>query len=183
MKTLILIFTALIISIPSFSQFGVKGGFSLTKSLSTGSLVFTGGNLGLTYDFSERLRGEVLFEGVFRQDKITYISSDKGFLEEDKVLFSVIPVTLGIDYRFLTGRIQPYAGLNTGVISLGTRTNKYSNSSQYLIVQPKIGINIDLTEKLILDFAIKNHIYFKGKNVGGVESNILGFNLGVNYLF
>lgn len=187
MKTLITLTITFFISIHSFSQLGIKGGFSLTRGTSSYALMYLGGNVGVTYDFTKKLRGEVLFEGVFNQSDHIYIdpydNTNETVMQYGKVIFSSIPITLGFDYRFFTGIVQPYAGLNAGVVSLGSRTDFYSASSQYFVMQPKIGINVDLTENLMFDFAIKNHIILHGKKHGGVESNILGFNIGVNYIF
>jgi outer membrane protein W len=189
MKTTVSILIILIslVSTPVFSQLGVKSGFSIGQYNSPGALLYSGAYLGVTYEFNERLRGEILVEGLFRKDKIA-IYSQNGFVignyfKEVDVIYNTIPVTIGADYRFFTGKIQPFAGLNIGVLSNGGRISEDSFSSQYFTLQPKIGTNIVLKENLLLDLSIKYHFLGRQRQTSLFNSQFFGASIGINCLF
>ncbi|RYM34180.1 hypothetical protein ERX46_09485 [Brumimicrobium glaciale] len=189
MKTtisLIVIFISLAIA-PVFSQLGVKGGLSFGQFVGPGYNLNIGGHLGITYDFSERFRGEILVEGMFGKERVIYVTSNgsmNGFkYEEGDATSSRIPITIGADYRILTGKIQPFVGLNLGVFSDEVRYPNDSYSTQFFTFQPKIGANIVLTENLLLDLTLKYHFLGHQKLTNGFKSQFFGASIGINYLF
>ncbi|RYM34179.1 hypothetical protein ERX46_09480 [Brumimicrobium glaciale] len=186
MKSILFItITTLFLSTAAFSQLGLKGGFALYGNPKNASFMHAGGYLGMTYDINDRLRGELIIEGVFNKQRITYLESNTldGTKKEDVIISSNIPVTLGIDYRFLKGKIQPYAGLNVGIISLGYKNDHSRGSNQNLTIHPKIGMNVAISESLLFDFALKSHFIIYGTNSNTSYSNVFGINIGINYLF
>ncbi|WP_107040298.1 porin family protein [Brumimicrobium mesophilum] len=187
MKT-ILTLIIFVISFSTFSQLGIKAGFAIVKPVNNyTSGPYLGFNAGLTYEWNDRFRGEVLFERMYQKDEITFttIEQNQESLQVDTLTahHNIIPITLGLDYRILTGMLQPYVGLNIGMMTLGTKVKSKRYNNQFFTLHPKVGLNIDLTENFKLDLAIKHHIIFNQKNNGISNNQIFGANLGVNYNF
>ena len=187
MKTLISLLLALVFSSTAFSQLGIKGGIGLGVNISPNRFSHGGAALGLTYNFKERLRAEVLVEALFRKDNFTYLvqntEGNSTMIESQESISSLIPITLGIDYKFLTGKIQPYAGLNAGIMTRGTRTDNQSYNSQYFLIQPKIGLNTVLTPNLLFDFTLKSQLMMLGNTHPQTITNTLVLSIGLNYAF
>jgi hypothetical protein len=153
------------------AQLGIKGGFAAMGDLSSQfKYIQKGYAVGITYNITETIRGEALFEGV-------YSSPFEG------VHLSTYPITIGADYRFFKGNIRPYAGLNMGVEIEKDKLEGLTYSYWHYTVHPKVGVNIGLTEHILIDFILKYHIIFdKISSISGVN-NVFGINIGLIYVF
>lgn len=180
-KNVLLIALCFLLSTPVFSQFGVKGGFTMIQPVGdNGGKFHAGFEIGGTYNISEALQVELLLEPAFR--KYGNVSS------------SIFPVTIGMNYSFLTDNIKPYVGLNLGAYNFRSKVNvgSFKSSPQgnsHFGIAPKAGIAIELMDHLFLDITVKyNAVFYKKysySNSGGgvgVRSLITG-NIGVNYIF
>ncbi|WP_165366201.1 outer membrane beta-barrel protein [Brumimicrobium glaciale] len=185
--------TMLFLSSAAFSQFGVKAGFAIGNPLNKAtSDLYLGFDFGITYEISEKVQAEVLFESLMFKEK-NYILKRK-----------IMPITVGVEYRFLTEKIQPYVGLNLGIYNFTYEyadfIAEYSGSEAYLGVSPKVGISVDLTNKISIDATVKYHLVFdkndKNKNFNESENiydmpllieqkntTIFGANVGLIYKF
>jgi opacity protein-like surface antigen len=154
-----IIFTLLItftLSISTFSQIGVKGGFALGESVDDNfSNMHLGFDLGVTYDITEAIRGEVLFEAMYRETDFF-----------GNLTTRIVPITVGADYRFLRGRIQPFVGLNLGLVIMGTKAGSYSDSESYFGFHPKAGVNVKITDNILIDATLKYHVVFDENDKG-----------------
>ena len=141
----------------------------------------------LGYEVTERFRGEVLFEGMFRNTVLTlYEPYDNGIgqkLVDIKTLSSCIPITVGVEYSFFKGKLQPFVGLNLGVMTLGSKFKGESYFSPYFTFHPKVGVNYIITENIKIDFTFKHHVIVRQASNGSVNNPIIAGNLGIQYNF
>jgi len=183
-KTLLTVLISILLSSAAFSQFGFKGGFAFGKPVNDGGGGDThlGFDVGVTYDITESIRGEVLFEGLFNK-------TDLGFFGE--ITTRIFPITVGADYRFLTGMVQPYAGLNLGIVSIGSKSGNNTAGESHFGLYPKAGVNIEVADNLLIDVAIKYYVVFDKPNDNDIPSNstveysntqIFGANIGLIYV-
>ena len=189
--------TMLFMSSAAFSQFGVKAGFALGEPLDDNtSNLFFGFDVGVTYEISENLRAELLIERIARKDVITL-----GFFGSFSIKSIIMPITVGADYRFLTDKIQPYAGLNVGLYRFTGKATGQSNSDSYFGLFPKAGVSVEITDNILIDANIKYHLAFNkndkmdpANNEGFVNidgspiaeqknTTIFGANVGLIYKF
>lgn len=176
MKKLAIVLTLMLsISMASYSQFGVKGGFALgVPTNANNSKAYPGFDIGATYNFTDHFRGEVLFEGMFSSTNSAFFT----------VSNSLLPVTIGADYSFLEGKAHPYVGLNLGLYTNSVKFGNTRTSESYFGLYPKIGINYEITDNLLLDLTAKYHMYFVGGNNNNTSTpQLFGLNVGINYLF
>ena len=164
----------------AYSQIGIKGGFNLGTRVELGTGLYTGFDLGLTYDITESIRGEILFEGLFKSDYLVAFPGSNYHIN-----YRIIPITVGVDYRLLKGKIQPYAGLNLGVMSFAVKTNAGSyKGNSYFEIHPKVGVNIQITDRILIDAALKYHIAFNASSLqNNKNTQIFGANIGLIYVF
>ena len=175
-KIFLTLLISIVITSSSFSQLGLKGGFALGQKINHNvSNIHFGFDLGLTYDITESLRGEVLFETMFNKESAWFY----GDLNS-----RMMPITVGIDYRFLTGIIQPFVGLNLGVMSLASKfgSGSYTGNS-YFEFHPKVGVNVKITDNILIDATIKYHVVFNKNNVNNKNTQVLAGNIGLIYVF
>lgn len=175
MKTIIIALVSIIISTTAFSQIGVKAGFALGEPVNDDySNMHLGFDVGLTYDITESFRAEVLFEGLFRKESSLFLGDFKS---------RIMPLTIGADYRFFTGMIQPFIGFNLGIVTIGSSALNYSNSETYFGLHPKAGVNIKLTDNILIDATIKYHVVFNNSSGNNSNVQILAANFGLIYVF
>lgn len=169
-----------ILSTTAYSQLGIKGGFALGDRINPSQGLHLGFNLGVTYDITESIRGEVLFEGLFRKETHSFFGNSNY-----KINYHVLPITVGADYRFLKGKIQPYAGLNLGVISFAANSNGSSYYGRsYFGFYPKAGVDFEITDNLLIDLTVKYYVAFDSKGLNNhTNTQILGGNIGLIYVF
>ncbi|WP_107040297.1 outer membrane beta-barrel protein [Brumimicrobium mesophilum] len=195
-KTLLLTTVlALIISGSAFSQIGVKAGFALGEPLDNStSNMHLGFDVGITYEVTEKIRTEILFERLAREENISL-----GFLGNFPIKTIITPITIGADYTFLTGQLQTYAGLNLGMYRFRTEAFGQDESDAYFGFYPKIGFSYEVTSNIFLDANLKYHLVFnkgdKETNLEGIENldgltiteasntTIFGANIGIIYKF
>lgn len=176
MRKLTLTMIMMFIGLTAFSQFGIKGGgaFGVVTNTKNTNPAYGGFYAGATYNITDDLRVEALLEGMFRS--------------KNSVTSTFLPVTFGADYSFLSGMVRPFVGFNLGSYTISSKT-KFAGSNQNFSVSgtqfglfPKVGVNIALTDNLLLDITTKYHVIFaKGNNSGTTQ--LFGLNLGVNYVF
>lgn len=168
----------------SFSQVGIKGGFAFgvtipdSKINTDKSYFHPGFNLGVTYNFSDNFRAEILFEGLFHSQKSNVFGATISSSSR------VLPVTLGVDYAFGQGDFKPYIGFNLGSYSVGAKAGNgmIENSNTYFGMYPKAGVNYAFTDNILLDVAFKYHMYFPPSNNSSMQM-LFGANFGVIYKF
>lgn len=189
MKNLIIVtLLTFAFSSTTLSQLGIKGGLAIGKSLNQKtSDPYLGFNAGLTYEFNHRFRGEILIEGMYTEQEFTYLTTHQSqastIMTTETARLKIIPITLGADYRILTGKLQPYVGLNMGMMTIGNTFKGENYNSQYFTFHPKVGLNFEMTENLKLDMNIKHHISMRQNQTGLFDNQVFGFNLGVNCNF
>lgn len=170
----------LMLSASAFSQFGIKAGFALGEPLNDNgnSNMHLGFDVGVTYDISENLRGEFLIESIMRSETVTF-----PFLGSSKIKSGIMPITVGLDYRILTDKFQPYAGLNLGLYRFSASAFGNSSSDTYFGLYPKIGASVEITDNILVDATLKYHVVFNGNNQGpnGSNASIFGANFGLIY--
>lgn len=170
---------SIILSSTAFSQIGVKAGFALGDRVNTGQGLYYGFDLGLTYDITESLRGEVLFEGLFKQEDL-FIFGNINY----RINYRILPVTVGVDYRFLKGKIQPFAGINLGIVSLASNTNGGSyHGNSYFGLYPKAGLDIEITNNILIDLTLKYLVAFNNNLNNNTNTQVFGANIGLIYVF
>jgi len=99
----------------------------------------------------------------------------------------LIPVALTGKYYFLTKNIQPYAGVDVGLYTIGAKlTLKYqgereseSDSESYFGLAPVAGLQFKLSNNLALDVNAKYNLIFSK----GESTKLLGVNVGIVYSF
>lgn len=178
-KIILLIATSFIITLPAFSQLGIKAGFALGEPLDDNtSNIHLGFDVGVTYDITERIRAEVLLELLMRKEEIT-----TGYFGSTTVKSSYMPVTVGADYKILTDQFQPYAGFNIGLYRFASEIMSNSSSNSYFGLFPKVGASFEVMDNILIDAAIKYHVAFRDNNQGPNGSNItiFGANIGLIY--
>ena len=175
-KIVFTVFISLFLSTAAFSQLGVKGGLALGEPINDDvSNLHAGFDVGLTYTINESFRTEIVVEALFREIKDSYSFSNS---------FSrIFPITVGVDYRFLAGMIQPYAGLNLGLVSIGKQIGNTVYSDLYFGLHPKAGVDIEVADNLFIDVAIKYHVVFNNSSVNASNTQIFGANIGLIYVF
>ncbi|PWH84659.1 porin family protein [Brumimicrobium oceani] len=192
MKRNLLITSLLILffSATAISQIGIKGGFALGEPLNdNASNMHLGFDVGVTYDITENITAEILLESLNRKESLSI-----PFFGTIDIKSNVMPVTIGGHYKFLTDKIQPYAGLNLGIYRFKSEAFGTSASESYFGFQPKAGISLEITENIFIDLTAKYHIAFTpstiqtdefGNSTGQSNSNttIFGANIGVIYKF
>ncbi|HLV42491.1 MAG TPA: outer membrane beta-barrel protein [Brumimicrobium sp.] len=179
-KILLTVLSSFLLSTATYSQIGVKAGFALGERVNTGQGLYYGFDLGLTYDITESLRGEVLFEGLFKQENL-FVFGNVNY----KINYRILPITAGIDYRFLKGKVQPFAGLNLGVVSLSTNTNGGSYyAKSHFALYPKAGVDIEITKNILVDLTLKYLVVFNNNNLNNnTNTQVFGANIGLIYVF
>jgi len=196
-KTLLTVLISILLSSAAFSQFGFKGGFAFGKPVNDGGGGDThlGFDVGVTYDITESIRGEVLFEGLFNKTDLgpyLYLGpyGEITTTTQHKTT-RIFPITVGADYRFLTGMVQPYAGLNLGIVSIGSKSGNNTAGESHFGLYPKAGVNIEVADNLLIDVAIKYYVVFDKPNDNDIPSNstveysntqIFGANIGLIYV-
>lgn len=175
----IIILPLFIFSLTAYSQVGIKGGFSFVNTVvkATSGAFYPGFDIGVTYDFNEHLRAELLYEGMFN-------GNNSGIA---KTTSWIMPVTFGADYRFLDGNLHPFVGMNLGLYSIGSRARfggtTMSSSVSSFGLYPKVGMNYEFTDNLMLDVALKYHVFFSKSGAAKATGMAFGMNIGVIYLF
>lgn len=177
LKKIILI-PLILLSINAFSQVGIKGGFAfgVWTNQNVNSRFYPGFDLGVTYGFTENLRGEILYEGLFH-------GSNNGAFKSTSWL---MPVTVGVDYSFTNNSIRPFVGLNIGYYNAGGSTHFAGStttaSNSYFGMFPKAGLNYEITDNLLLDVTLKYHMFFVNNAVASNRTRMLfGMNVGIIY--
>ncbi len=182
--------TMLLFSLTALSQIGVKAGFALGEPLDDNtSNLHLGFNVGVTYDVTENITAELLLESLYRKESISI-----PFFGTMEIKSNVMPITVGAQYKFLTDKIQPYAGLNLGIYRFRTEVFGTSDAESYFGLYPKLGISLEVADNIFIDAAIKYHLAFTpsvqetddfGNPSGQSSANttIFGANIGVIYKF
>ena len=182
-------------SFAQFEQFGVKAGFALGEPLDDNtSNMHLGFDVGITYDITEKIRAEILFETLTRSETIPI-----PFFGSIETRSTLMPITIGGEYRFVTGKIQPYAGLNVGLYRLSAEVFGQSQSDSYIGFAPKVGLSFEVTENISVEATAKYHyILNKDDNNAGIEgftdidgnqieeqpnTTVFGANIGLIYKF
>lgn len=96
MKLILTTLISIFMVTTAFSQIGVKGGFSLGDRINTNQGLYYGFDIGVTYDITESIRTEILFEGLFKKENIFTFGNTNY-----NVHYRILPITVGADYRFL----------------------------------------------------------------------------------
>lgn len=174
-KILFTTLTMILLSTAAYSQFGIKAGFALGEPLDDNtSNMHLGFDLGVTYDITENIRGEVLLESIMRTE--SFILGD--------LKSNIMPITAGVQYLFLTDNIQPYIGLNLGLYSLSGKFGNTKVSDTYFGLFPKAGLSVGITENILVDATLKYHAVFnKNDHIDNKNSTIFGANIGLIYKF
>lgn len=168
-----LLLPLILLSLTSYSQVGIKGGFSFAQTIvkNTNGTFYPGFDLGVTYNFTDNLRGELLYEGLFNGNN-SGISKSTSW---------IMPITAGVDYSFLNGSVHPFVGLNLGYYNLGSSFRiggvHSSGSTSSFGLFPKVGINYEFSDNLLLDVTAKYHLIFQSNNTGMA----FGMNIGIIY--
>jgi|SRR5690554_1620227 len=178
MKLILTTLISIFIATTAFSQFGIKGGFALGEPVNDNNTknMHLGFDLGVTYDITESIRVELLLESMYRKENFGFFGN---------YVSRIMPITVGADYKFLTGRIQPFAGFNLGLMNLSSKLGGNSNNGNtYFGLHPKAGIDIEITENILIDVTLKYHVAFNGSNLNNNKSTqIFGANIGLIYVF
>lgn len=165
----------------SYSQVGIKAGFAFAQTIqkNNGGVFYPGFDIGVTYNISDNLRAEILYEGLFDGYKNALIKNTNW----------IFPITAGIDYSFLNEKFHPYVGLNLGLYNTGVSSryagSHLSSSTNHFGFYPKVGINYELTDNLLLDVAAKYHMFISKTNFDNNSylNSAFGMNIGLAYKF
>jgi len=110
-------------------------------------------------------------------------------VEVGKITASIIPVALTGKYYFLTESIQPYAGVDVGLYTLGLKVESEkesaSDSETFFGFAPIVGLQFKLSNALALDVNAKYNLS-SSKKIDGIKVKIadnIGINIGFVYAF
>lgn len=169
--TLLLVAT---IGSTSFSQFGIKAGYSmgiLANKTPNKAKIQPGFQIGVNW-ISENTRLDVVVEPWF---------------PKDSVQMSLTPITLGYDYVFRDAVLRPFIGLNFGVYwerrAKEVYGNKIVDGEPYFGLYPKVGIDYEITYNLYLDVTAKYHILFDLGVEKAKNPHYFGLAVGLTYRF
>jgi len=180
MKLILTTLISIFMVTTAFSQIGVKGGFSLGDRINTNQGLYYGFDIGVTYDITESIRTEILFEGLFKKENIFTFGNTNY-----NVHYRILPITVGADYRFLEGKLKPFVGINMGIVSLAAKANQgdYQGDS-YFGLYPKAGIDYAITDNILLDLTLKYLVAFSGNNQNNnSNTQVFGANISLKYVF
>lgn len=179
-SVILVIFIIVGFTFTPFSQVGVKVGGSLgsPKSIDNKDFSYLGFYVGFPYNFTEKFRGELLFEGLFNSSTTT---SGKP-VGNVKNTYGIMPLTIGGDYSFFQDIIRPYIGLNFGLYMLTSNVGGYKATPLTKFgLYPKAGFNFEVSKQIFIDLGLKYHFIFMGSNQSNKKSvtEIVGANLGL----
>ncbi len=142
-----------------------------------------GGNIGGEYLITERIGANLNFGFYSLGIKGT------GLLGVGDESATVIPITLGGSYYFMTDKLKPYAGLDLGVWMLGS-TMEGAETNAYFGFAPVAGVQYEFNDNWALNGNLKFNYVLSGEEeelVGMVletpDFTTFGINVGIVYTF
>ncbi|MES2778789.1 MAG: outer membrane beta-barrel protein [Bacteroidota bacterium] len=194
MKRFLLIAGLLICAKASMAQWAMNVNYSLWvptgKYNSDLKLGYTGANVEFKYIFDDHLVGSfgagytlMNYETV-RIDRVERPA--KGY--SDNAALQIIPITVGADVYFSTGKIRPYLDLDFGVALVKATGDNMPETDMAVngYLSPGFGIEYELSDGLKLNGVLKQHtiIYQYDDRAKYLETfTAVGLNLGITYKF
>jgi len=165
-------------SVSSSAKFklGLNGGllYPMEKEEGAKTYLFFGGGISGEYLVKPNI-GVGLSAGYYGY-QLTKVDGEKETV-------SIMPVALTGRYYFLTKSIQPYAGVDVGLYTLGDKVTyqgeSKSGSKSYFGLAPVVGLQFKLSNTLALDVNTRYNLVF----IEGDTGYNIGFNVGVVYAF
>jgi len=157
---------------------GVKPGLQIPTEKADKRYLFFGGGISGEYLPIPRI-GIGISAGYY-----AYQLEQKVYGIIVKTTASIIPVTFSGKFYFLTENIQPYAGVDVGLFTLGAKVKSQgesaSASESYVGLAPVIGLQFNISNMLALNVHAKyNLIFSEGKSTGFIGCNVgIIFTLG-----
>jgi len=159
----------------SFAQSQSGFGLGMLKSTQKGALVFLGGEIYAKREISEGIRGVVNI-GFYNNTEETFLG---------KQSINTIPISVGLDYSFLTDKIRPYVGVNAGLM-LTLASNSFGSDSGFdPAITPLVGVDYAFNERfgLNINFKYAFALYRDESTSGPDFISFISPNVGVIYSF
>ncbi|MFK7786863.1 MAG: hypothetical protein AB8B56_17210 [Crocinitomicaceae bacterium] len=168
-----LIFT-LIIPIIGFSQSQFGAGFGLLKSTQDNSQSHYGFEIFGKREVTEKVRG-VIDLGFY-----TNTETFSGVVER----VDIIPICVGLDYSFLQNKIQPFVGVNAGLM-MALISNSFGSGSVFRpVIAPLAGVDYQFGEHFGMNINFKfDFVFYRDESTTGPDFNtLINPNIGVIYV-
>lgn len=150
----------------SHAQVGIKAGFSLGIPYTPNEQLraYSGVYLGVNYQFSDHIIGEIATDAIFHSTKTVFIDTLK----------CIFPVIVSMKYLFSDKDVQPYLGIGAGAYFFHQQSEAYKKNQIGVGIRPEIGVHIQLADNLFFDTAVIYHLFVDENRF----QTLLGFNIG-----
>ena len=155
------------------TQVGLDGG--ILKSTQENARLFYGAEVMVKREVSEAVRGNVNL-GIYQYTNVVVGS---------KVRSYAVPVSVGLDYSFLSNDVRPYLGVNAGLM-IRTVNQLFGSASTFNpSISPVAGVDYQLNDHFGLNLNFKySFVFYRDESTPAPDFiSWMNPNAGVFYTF